>query len=64
MWSQGGDIMPLNRNEMKEAMQEALKEWLDSKFIQFGKWSMAALAAIVVASLTYLVLWANGWRHT
>jgi hypothetical protein len=46
---------------MKRALKEALKEWMDEKFIAFGKWSAAAVAAMAVAALTYFILWVNGW---
>jgi hypothetical protein len=34
--------------EDKELIKEALKEWLDEKFAEFGKWTLRSLAAIVV----------------
>ena len=48
---------------MKLAVKEALKEWLDSKFVAFGKWSLASLAALGLAALVYFILRANGWQH-
>lgn len=46
----------------KRVIKEALKEWLDEKFSQFGKWSMAAVAAAGMVALVYFILWANGWH--
>lgn len=46
---------------MKRVFKDALKEWLDEKFSQFGKWSMGAFAAMALAALAYFILWANGW---
>lgn len=51
------------RRDMKQAMKEAIREFLDEKFSQFGKWSMAAFAALAVAALTYFILWANGYHR-
>ena len=41
----------------KEAVKEAIREWLDEKFMQFGKWSAAGLAAAILAGLTYAAGW-------
>lgn len=58
-----GIKMPnMSREEMKRITKEALKEWLDDKFMQFGKWSMSALAASALAALTYFILKMNGWN--
>jgi len=46
----------------KEAYQEAVKEWLDEKFAQFGKWTFYALGATVVAGVLMLMGWIHGWR--
>lgn len=53
----------MDKNELKDATKEAIKEWLDEKFIQLGKWSAGAIAAATLAGLTYFVLKMNGWRH-
>jgi hypothetical protein len=47
---------------MKEALKESLKEWLDEKFMQFGKWSVASLAAAALAALVYFILSVHGWE--
>lgn len=46
---------------MKAALKEGIKEWLDDQFIQFGKWTMAALMAAVIGAGVYFVLWSQGW---
>ena len=30
----------MNPDDQKEAIKEALSEWLDDKFSEFGKWSL------------------------
>ena len=52
-----------NNDEQKEIIKEALSEWLDKKFSEFGRWSLMALAAFLLAGLTYMIFWSNGWRH-
>lgn len=56
----------LDRNDDKEilkaAMKEALREWLDEKYAVFGKWSLHGLAAAALAAVTYLILILNGWH--
>lgn len=41
----------------KEIVKEALKEWLDEKFRDFGKWSAAAIAASALAAIVYFIFW-------
>lgn len=45
------------RSEGKEVVKEALKEWLDDKFLSFGKWSAAAVAASFLAAVVYFIFW-------
>jgi hypothetical protein len=52
----------MDKDEMKRATKEALKEWLDEKYSQFGKWSFGAIVAAVFAALTYFILKMNGWE--
>lgn len=47
----------------KAAVKEAIKEWLDEQFAKLGKWTLGSLAALGLAALVYLILWANGWRQ-
>ena len=48
--------------EIKAAMKEGLKEWLDDKFSDFGKWSFLGIAAAGLALLAYFILLSNGWH--
>jgi hypothetical protein len=38
---------------IKAALKEALKEWLDEKFAQLGKWSMGAIAVAALGLLAW-----------
>ncbi len=50
------------RREMRDSMKQAIKEWLDEKFSQFGKWSLGAIAALTLAALLYFILSMSGWH--
>lgn len=48
---------------IKDAMKEAMKEWLDEKITIFGRWSLRSLGAALIVALIYFVLTINGWGH-
>ena len=49
-------------DEMKRIVKEALKEWLDSKYAEFGRWSFYTVAAAGLTAVVYFILRSNGWR--
>lgn len=53
----------LTTDELKEVVKSAISEWLDSKFIAFGKWSIATIGALALAALTYFLLRMHGWER-
>lgn len=53
----------MSENETKDALKEALKEWMDEKFASFGKWSLGAIATAALGLLAYLILTTNGWHR-
>lgn len=46
---------------MKNAMKAALKEWLDDKFAEFGKWSAVGIACMILVVFAYFALKFAGW---
>lgn len=48
-------------DEMKNVLKEGLKEWLDEKFAQFGKWSMVGIACMILVVMAYFSLKFAGW---
>lgn len=48
---------------MKEALKQALKEWLDDKFAEFGRWTMGAFLAALIGAIVMFILHMNGWRE-
>jgi hypothetical protein len=53
----------IEEEQAKQALKEALKEWMDEKFATFGKWSAASLGAALVGMLVYFLLLSNGWQR-
>lgn len=47
---------------IKEALKEAITEWLNDKFIMLGKWTLGGLAAAAFAGLVYLAILGLGWH--
>lgn len=54
--------MPLDKDETKEAIKEAINEWLEAKYSTFGKWSLHGLLALMLAGGVYLFMIGNGWH--
>lgn len=48
--------------EVKRLLKEAIREWLDEKYLEFGKWSARAIAAAFLVAVIYFILQMNGWR--
>ena len=46
----------------KEALKEAINEWLDKKFTELGKWTLKGITALAFSALIYATLITHGWR--
>lgn len=46
----------------KQAVKEALREWLNDQFASFGRWSFYGLFAAAFVGLVYLALTGAGWH--
>lgn len=57
------DQTPFTKDQFKDVVKEALKEWLDEKFLTFGKWSLTGIAAAGLALLAYFLVWSGGWHR-
>lgn len=51
-----------NEEETKRIVKEALREWLDEKYAEFGKWSLHGLLAAGLAGMVVLIFWTQGWH--
>lgn len=55
--------MEMSDREVKQALKEALKEWLDDKYAEFGRWSFRTILVAGLAALVYFILSMNGWHR-
>lgn len=55
------DVLEEGREEHKAIIQEAITAWLNDKFAQFGKWSLAGVGAAILAIIAYFLLIKGGW---
>ena len=49
-------------NIEKEVLKEALKEWLNDRFSEFGKFSLGAFITAILGFSVYAILILNGWH--
>lgn len=57
------NIMPdLDREEQKEIVKEAIREWLDERYSEFGKWTLHGLLAASLAALAYYLALHGGLK--
>jgi hypothetical protein len=52
----------IDKDVLKEATKEAIKEWLDEQFIKLGKWTLGGLLSASVAAIGWLILTSQGWH--
>ena len=54
--------LPMTEADVKRALREGIKEWLDEQFASFGKWTLVGLASAGMAALGYFILY-TGTLH-
>lgn len=61
---EGVYVMPvdLDREAQKEAIKEAISEWLDTQFAIVGRWTINGILAAALAGLLYAWLTTKGFR--
>ena len=52
----------LDREAQKEAIKEAISEWLDARFADVGRWTIKGLIAAALAGMLYAYLVTKGFR--
>lgn len=53
---------PWDEEQFKDAVKEALHEWLEEKYAQFGKWTLHGLLASGVVGLCLFIFWTSGLK--
>jgi hypothetical protein len=54
----GIDVEPqLSKDDVKEALKQAHKEWLDDHFAAVGRWTLMAFAGLLFAAFIQLMVW-------
>lgn len=43
-------------DDAKAAMKEAIKEWMDEQFAEFGRWSIHAILVAALGALGYYLV--------
>ena len=49
--------------ERKKIFKEAIDEWLEKKYADFGKWSVHGIMAAALGALGYFIAVHSGWLH-
>lgn len=52
----------IDKDIQKEALKEALQDWLDKQFAAFGKWTLSGLASAGLVAIVYFILTSQGWH--
>lgn len=52
----------MSEADIKAALKEAIKEWMDQKVLLFGRWSLGAVASASVFALAYFILSVSGFH--
>jgi hypothetical protein len=45
-----------NKDEHKEAVKEAFKEWLDEQAASFGKWTIKFIGSAIFGAILYFLV--------
>lgn len=52
----------VQKEMVKDALKEGLKEWMDEKFQDVGRWTIYAGLIAAFGGLIYFVLMLSGWK--
>ncbi|MDD4926943.1 MAG: hypothetical protein PHF58_10625 [Methylotenera sp.] len=54
--------MPLTKDEVKQALKEAHKEWLDENFSVIGRRVVNWALSVILGVIAYSAIFLSGWR--
>lgn len=46
----------------KQAVKEAITEWLNTQFAAFGRWTFYGICSLALGGIVYLALTGLGWK--
>jgi hypothetical protein len=49
--------------ETKRVFKEALTEWLDNKYAEFGRWTLRGLFVAIFGALVIFIMWSQGYTR-
>ena len=52
----------LTKEEVKQAIKDGIKDWMNERFAEFGKWSLGGICAAGLGILGWLLIISNGWH--
>ena len=55
-------MVDFNKEEQKEIVKEAITEWLDSKYVEAGKWTIHGIIASAIAFLAFFLVTHGGFK--
>jgi hypothetical protein len=53
----------IDKQVQKDAIKEALREWLNDQYAEFGKWTARSIVAVVLAGLVWFWASSHGWTR-
>lgn len=53
----------LSEEQVKDALKEAFREWLEAKYAEVGRWTIAGIAAALFAAGIWAAMTAAGWHR-
>ena len=52
----------LNPNDQKELIKEAIKEWMDEKYAEIGRWTVRTLITVSLSALLFWYIKTQGFK--
>lgn len=52
----------LNPSEQKELIKQAIKEWMDEKYAEIGRWTVRVLLTTTLSALLFYYIQTKGFK--
>lgn len=53
----------LSEDQVREALKEAFREWLDARYAEVGRWTVGAFFIAVFGGLVWIAMTTAGWHR-